>query len=181
MCVATLTLASLLQFFLEDDTLAIREPPIRNSGVVGGNFLRRQGLKKPDGVKYGPRDFYVGAMLNINCHRFVLLDADEYTYRLMENDIKTFPLSDYSRIQEAMGESADLVRQYFVKDTSLHHIAFADMEKCLNEYCKLKLRKQQLVTVWRKLDKKGKGKVTFTKLVRLAENLPCGVTIAGGW
>jgi hypothetical protein len=53
------------------------------------------------------------------------------------------------------------------------------MEKCLNEYCGLKLRKQQLICVWRKLDKKGKGKVSFSKLVRLAENLPIGVTIAG--
>jgi Ca2+-binding EF-hand superfamily protein len=32
----------------------------------------------------------------------------------------------------------------------------------------LELNTQELLTIWRKLDKKGKGKVAFTKLLKLA-------------
>ena len=169
-----------MQFFLEDDTLAIREPPMRNSGVVGGNFLRRQGLKKPDDDKYGPGDFFVGAVCDINCHKFVLLDADEYTYRLMENDPKTFPLSDFHTIAFKLKEKAEAIRQFFLKE-NIEKLDFSTMERCLNSYCGLKLKKQQIVGVWRKLDKRGRGHVSYTKLIRLAEKLPLGVTIAGGW
>jgi hypothetical protein len=54
--------------------------------------------------------------MNINCHKFVLLDADEYTYRLMENDIRTFPLSDYEKIHPMLREHAELIRQFFLKE-----------------------------------------------------------------
>jgi hypothetical protein len=171
-----------LQFFLEDDTLAIREPPIRNSGVVGGNFLRRQSLKNGDGVKYGPRDFYVGAVCNINCHKFVLLDADEYTYRLMENDVRTFPLSNFEPIVPGLQSNAEGIRQFFLKSFEGDHITFADLESCLNNYCGMKLRKQQLITIWRVLDKKNRGNVMFSKLIKLAENgTLSNVSIARGF
>jgi hypothetical protein len=51
-----------------------------------------------------------------------------------------------------------------------------------------KLKKQELVTIWRKLDKRGKGKVSWMKLVKLTEDKPIHVTIqdhneglAGAW
>ena len=34
-----------LSYFLMDDTLSIYEPPIRNSGVVGGKFLERSKVR----------------------------------------------------------------------------------------------------------------------------------------
>ncbi|GMI34724.1 hypothetical protein TeGR_g8694 [Tetraparma gracilis] len=163
-------------------------PPYNGFGSEEDSLMSCTGGIKPKAPKkdfhwdkrgYGPGDFYVGAVMNINCHKFVLLDADEYTYRLMENDIRTFPLSDYEKIHPMLREHAELIRQFFLKEARSDFIDFVTMEKCLNEYCGLKLRKQQLICVWRKLDKKGKGKVSFSKLVRLAENLPIGVTIAG--
>ena len=37
-----------LQYYLIDDTIAIREPPLRNSGHIGGSFLLRSRVRKPD-------------------------------------------------------------------------------------------------------------------------------------
>jgi hypothetical protein len=37
-----------LSFFMMDDSLLIFEPPIRNSGIVGGKFLERQRVYKPE-------------------------------------------------------------------------------------------------------------------------------------
>jgi hypothetical protein len=36
-----------LSYFMMDDSLLIFEPPIRNSGIVGGKFLERQRVYKP--------------------------------------------------------------------------------------------------------------------------------------
>ena len=37
-----------LNYFLSDGTCAIREPPLRNSGHVGGSFSKRHRVKKPE-------------------------------------------------------------------------------------------------------------------------------------
>jgi hypothetical protein len=37
-----------LSYFMMDDSLLIFEPPIRNSGIVGGKFLERQRVYKPE-------------------------------------------------------------------------------------------------------------------------------------
>jgi len=50
-----------IMYFLEDDTIAIREPPIRNSGFQGGNFLSRTKIMKNVEERFDPYDLYVGA------------------------------------------------------------------------------------------------------------------------
>ena len=45
-----------LMLFLEDDTITIREPPLRNSGHIGGNFLCRSRVKKDEKNYYTPQD-----------------------------------------------------------------------------------------------------------------------------
>ena len=101
-----------VQFFMEDDTIAIREPPIRNSGVIGGNFLRRQPMKHPDNRKFKPRDMYVGNIIEIACHKFLLLDADDFTYRLMENDEEDFPYSRFKAIYPRLAKKRAAIAGY---------------------------------------------------------------------
>ena len=36
-----------LSYFMMDDSLLIFEPPVRNSGIIGGKFLERQRVYKP--------------------------------------------------------------------------------------------------------------------------------------
>jgi len=59
-----------INFFLEDDTIAIHEPPIRNSGFVGGQFLRRQPINH-----ISASDMYLGNVVEVVGHRFLLQDA----------------------------------------------------------------------------------------------------------
>lgn len=54
-----------LSYFLADDTLSVFEPPVRNSGIVGGRFLERIHLPHVT-----PKDLFVGARLHI-LHRCV--------------------------------------------------------------------------------------------------------------
>lgn len=157
-----------LKFFMEDDTIAIREPPVKNSGVMGGSFLRRQTMKQENSSYFTAKDMYVGNILNIVCHQFLLLNADEYSYRLMECDDQTFPFSDFGRLHKILSSKQNEIKGYFV--TNHQGTATLDQDG-LAKCCKslgLELNTQELLTIWRKLDKKGKGKVAFTKLLKLA-------------
>jgi hypothetical protein len=161
---------------MEDDTIAIREPPIRNSGVMGGKFLRRQEVKKHDGSKYVASDMYTGNVVDFMCHHFELLNADEYSYRLMENDAKTFPYSSFNLIHKILLKKKDEICRYFAVDyRGDGNINSGQLSTSLEEVG-LKLNKQQILTFWRKLDKKGKGKVSFTRVIKHLEN-PVDVTI----
>jgi DUF1126 PH-like domain len=60
------------------------------SGIPGGKFLERGRVKKTASAGsasqyYAASDFYVGATVEFNKHKFVLLEADEYAYLYMEN------------------------------------------------------------------------------------------------
>lgn len=155
---------------MEDDTIAIREPPIRNSGVMGGKFLRRQEVRKHDGSKYLASDMFVGNVVDFMCHHFELLNADEYSYRLMENDAKAFPYSNFNSIHDIIMKKKDEICKYFAIDYRGNGIIdLVELSKSLEEVG-LNLNKQQVLTFWRKLDKKGKGKLSFTKVIKHFEN-----------
>lgn len=141
-----------------------------NSGVMGGNFLRRQQMKHENGSYYAPKDMYVGTIVDIVGHQFLLLNADEYSYRLMECDDRTFPFSNFTRLHEILTSKHDEIKAYFVTDYQGTGMLDQDgLAKCC-ESLGLKLNTQELLTIWRKLDKKGKGKVAFVKLLKLVSD-----------
>lgn len=63
-------------------------------GIIGGKFLERSRIKKPNQQPYSTdmsqyylsNDLFVGACVNFNSHIFVLIDADEYAFRYMEQN-----------------------------------------------------------------------------------------------
>ena len=137
-------------------------------------------MKHTDGNKVLASNLYVGAILNLNCHKFLILDADEGTYRLMENDTHNFPYSNYEALQRTLSENKDAIKAYFLKESSNGNdkpIDFASLKTCLTAVGLGRFKKQELITIWRKLDRKGKGKVSWMKLVRVAEDRPIHVTI----
>mmetsp|Transcript_47642 Transcript_47642/g.101246 ORF Transcript_47642/g.101246 Transcript_47642/m.101246 type:complete len:662 (-) Transcript_47642:30-2015(-) len=157
-----------IQFFMEDDTISIREPPVKNSGVMGGSFLRRQTMKHENGSYYAAKDMYVGNIVDIVGHQFLLLNADEYTYRLMECDDRTFPFSNFARLHGILTSKHNEIKSYFISNYEGTGIIDQDgLAKCCRSLG-LHLNTQELLTIWRKLDKKGKGNVAFTKLLKLA-------------
>ncbi|KAJ8609562.1 hypothetical protein CTAYLR_006046 [Chrysophaeum taylorii] len=115
----------ILQFYLIDDTLSIRETVLRNSGHGGGGFLRRGRIRKPPHLQpttsaavptastgiWGPppvvayyeaSDLYVGAVLEFLGHNFIIYDADEHSLRYMESKgAPMFPHSDLASIHAA--------------------------------------------------------------------------------
>jgi len=82
----------IVSYFLADDTIQVYEPPVRNSGVIGGKFLERGRVKKPEQPSfstqmseyYKSQDLFVGANVEFNRHKFVILDADDYVHNYMQ-------------------------------------------------------------------------------------------------
>lgn len=62
-----------------DDSLAIYEVAVKNTGFGGGKFLARNRHRKSDGSFYAAADFKPGAVVSVYGHRFVVLDADKFT------------------------------------------------------------------------------------------------------
>ena len=78
-----------LMFYLEDDTIAVREPPLRNSGHIGGNFMARKKIKKPgsDVQFYGPADLTIGSTIVLLNYKFVISHTDAYTLSWMKTNL----------------------------------------------------------------------------------------------
>ena len=93
--------------------VTIFEPPVRNSGIISGKFLEPTRVTKPNSIPerpefYGPQDMYIGAVIQVFSHRFVITDADNYVLSYLEANSGDFPGSqktiDTIRERRSYGE-----------------------------------------------------------------------------
>ncbi|KAJ8322048.1 hypothetical protein KUTeg_000519 [Tegillarca granosa] len=111
----------IISYRLADDMMMIYEPPVRNSGIIGGKFLERTRVAKPNcppdqPLFYGPQDFYIGAVIEVFRHRFVITNADAYVLNYMEEHRDQFPDNTIQTLRAKLSETHDgdldiLVRQ----------------------------------------------------------------------
>jgi hypothetical protein len=96
-----------ITYYLQDATIKVQEPPVRNSGFVGGLFLSR---RKATGELIEPFDetfLYVGAQIKVLKHRFLILGTNDSTLKYMEGNDHQFTRSSfYSVIQKLQGYPA---------------------------------------------------------------------------
>eukprot|EP00937_MAST-01D_sp_MAST-1D-sp2_P000269 g269.t1 len=84
-----------LMVFMADGTVQVQEPPIRNSGIVGGKFMSRRKLAAGEAAV---GDFYVGARVVVGGHTFSVTGADEKTLAYCAARPARFPLFDAARV-----------------------------------------------------------------------------------
>lgn len=118
---------------LADGQIKIYEPPIRNSGIRGGQFLKSQMVVRPGcdpklPTYYGARDFHIGATLIIHAHRFRITSADLMVYRYMQQHAEMFAPA-----------AIDGVRNYCLINGDLA----SDVRCALEEECREYRRTQQ--------------------------------------
>ncbi|NXU11158.1 EFHC1 protein, partial [Pardalotus punctatus] len=95
----------ILSYFLSDDTISIYEPPVRNSGIPGGKYLKRTRVTKPGStpenpIYYEPSDFTIGSTIEVFGHRFIITDTDEYVLNYLENNSESFPAATLQSIRD---------------------------------------------------------------------------------
>merc|ERR1711988_104053 len=155
----------IISYYLADDTIGVYEPPARNSGFMGGKFMERCRAKAPASDQfYKPTDMFVGAVMEFRKHRFVLIEADEYTLNYMEN--KKFPSSDVNTIVEKLKdkfrESSVLIRDAFRRFDRGHSGALnmAEFRDALKQF-NFDVTDQELITIMRKFDPNGDGSIRY--------------------
>jgi hypothetical protein len=163
-----------IKYFLSDDTVAVFEPPQKNSGIVGGKFLERTRIKKPSSHEYyNQSDFYTGAVLEFNKFRFVLYQADEYSLSYMESDPESHPMSDIKYISEQLGpvmkEKAASLGELFAKadPAAAGLISYETFQDALSE-CDMDLNDQVLITLMRRFDMNKDGNIKYDDMMSLA-------------
>jgi len=155
----------IISYYLADDTIGVYEPPARNSGFMGGKFMERCRAKAHASDQfYKPTDMFVGAVMEFRKHRFVLIEADEYTLNYMEN--KKFPSSDVSaiveKLKEKFRESSVLIRDSFRRFDRDHSGALnmAEFRDALRQF-NFDVSDQELITIMRKFDPNGDGSIRY--------------------
>jgi len=94
----------IITYFIVDDTVLVYEPQQRNSGIASGKFLQQGKYKLADQSRYfEATDFYIGARIELNKFKFVLVDADDYAFSYMERH--KFPYSNPERILQKLQDS----------------------------------------------------------------------------
>ncbi|KMZ09937.1 EF-hand domain-containing family member C2 [Drosophila simulans] len=97
-----------ISYYLCDDTLQIQEIAVRNSGFLGGEFMKRTRLELPGQERfsckqpqyYMPWNFFVGSTMSLKDFIFHIVSADEYTLVYMEHHPDTFPHANVGVIME---------------------------------------------------------------------------------
>jgi len=82
----------IISFYCGDDTIQIYEICDKNSGRIGGRFMERKKQTNPtSGRYYQEKDFSLGNTVFLAGFKFMLVKADEYTEKYMEDNGTTFP------------------------------------------------------------------------------------------
>lgn len=101
----------IISYRLADDMITIYEPQVRNSGIIGGKFLERTRISKPGSspdkpIFYGPDDMFIGSVIQIFSHRFVITNADEYVLKYMEEHPQQFSGATIDTLRNVIGSNA---------------------------------------------------------------------------
>ncbi|XP_026197308.1 EF-hand domain-containing protein 1 [Anabas testudineus] len=97
----------ILSYFLSNDMISIYEKPTRNSGIIGGKFLEKTRIPKPNSTVqhpeyYSPADFAIGATVEVFSHRFVLTDADQYVLTYLESNSSQIPSQTLDSLRQKL-------------------------------------------------------------------------------
>eukprot|EP01062_Namystynia_karyoxenos_P056416 TRINITY_DN47376_c0_g1_i1.p1 TRINITY_DN47376_c0_g1~~TRINITY_DN47376_c0_g1_i1.p1 ORF type:complete len:757 (+),score=291.09 TRINITY_DN47376_c0_g1_i1:107-2377(+) len=161
-----------LTYYLADDTVSIFEPAQRNSGIIGGKFLQRQKARNSDtGETLRASDFYVGAKIAINKHRFVVYATDEKSLTHMEQHSGSFNQSNINAVMNKL--RAMLLSRHTDLEAHFHRAdrdgsGGVDYKELATIFADLKLpvTEQEVLTVLRFLDTNLDGQLTYSEVVR---------------
>jgi hypothetical protein len=73
----------IIAYYVGDDTIAVFEPPQRNSGTMGGKFLQRGTYKSPGGIRYTPEMLVPGTTPTFSAVSFNVQECDAFTKKFM--------------------------------------------------------------------------------------------------
>ncbi|KPI84701.1 hypothetical protein ABL78_6247 [Leptomonas seymouri] len=170
-----------LTVYPADNTIAIFEPVIRNSGIVGGKFLQRQKVRRPDGNYFEADDFYVGARVILNAYPFVILNSDAHSLHYMECNPEEFGHSDINRVVRKLqamlrSRTTGLAEAFRLADENRKDGLEMEVFLSIMSRLKLDVTEQEILTVLRYFDKNNESYVSYEEVA--GRILPEGDAVA---
>nr|XP_029712249.1 EF-hand domain-containing family member C2-like [Aedes albopictus] len=178
-----------ITYYLSDDTVSVYELMIRNSGFMGGEFIKRQRILLPNQDIFTParpqyfaaQDFYLGATVILQDHKFNVTNADIYALSFMEAHCEEFPLSNVSKIvlkirnalrpiyKEYVAKHMSKVEHKKVDGQSVATVTYDALRDMLLELLGDQIVEQEIVTLCRQFSAETKKHFSCDKeLVRSA-------------
>jgi hypothetical protein len=160
--------------FLDDGELAVYEPKIRNSGVEGGTFMKKQKLRREDTHEYfKSEDFVVGEVVVIKSHPL----------RIYEEEAQpATPVADVDvvihKLKKKMLDNSASLRKMFRKfdlDKS-QTISFDEFWNMLNYYS-LAITKYEAIVLFKAFEDKA-GFMSYEMFMRVFDRAE--YTVNGG-
>ncbi|XP_068135101.1 EF-hand domain-containing protein 1 [Hyperolius riggenbachi] len=76
-----------IYYYLEDDSMSVVEPPVENSGIPQGTFIKRQRHPKNDnGDPYHWKDLNTGINITLYGRTFRIVSCDQFTQDFLESE-----------------------------------------------------------------------------------------------
>lgn len=109
-----------LIYNLSEGTIQIMEMSIPNSGRSGGKFLSSRKLPKPDSNQnkpdyYTAKDLYIGALVKVYSHRFIITSADLYVFKYMKSHPEQFSVEMIENLKQYHINEGNLKPEFFEK------------------------------------------------------------------
>ncbi|KAJ3220241.1 EF-hand domain-containing protein 1 [Dinochytrium kinnereticum] len=73
-----------IHYYVEDDSIAVVEPPVENSGIPQGVLIKRQRLPKNSTEYYTVQDFNIGINITFYGKTFRIVSCDKFTERYLK-------------------------------------------------------------------------------------------------
>jgi EF-hand domain-containing protein 1 len=161
-----------ITWYLDDDTLAVYESEVRNAGLGSGKWQARTKMVNVNtGKPFVSNDFFVGAIVTIKRHRFIIEGADDFSLRFMEDSSALWPMSSLdfvlSKLKGKLQEKSASLRKMFRKfdEDKSQSISLAEFQRML-DYFGMSLSKQECVTIFRAFDSDGQGFIDYEEFMR---------------
>lgn len=113
-----------ISYFLCDDSMQVLEIAVRNSGFLGGEFMKRGRVLIPGQEKftckqplyYKPCNLFIGSTMVIKDFIFHLVSADEFTLMYMEHHQDEFEQCNIEKILEKVRKVLETRMSEFVSN-----------------------------------------------------------------
>eukprot|EP01012_Entosiphon_sulcatum_P018877 TRINITY_DN23684_c0_g1_i1.p1 TRINITY_DN23684_c0_g1~~TRINITY_DN23684_c0_g1_i1.p1 ORF type:complete len:782 (-),score=214.29 TRINITY_DN23684_c0_g1_i1:84-2429(-) len=166
----------LLTYHLEDDTLQIDEIGIKNSGIVGGRFLRRQKVKKqlPDGTYafFKADDFQLGETVEILSRKFEIMHTDSRSEKILAGEE---PTTSIDEIKQLIVQLREVIALRFPRTTeAFRRIAgestgAIDLDGLCGFFRSMNIlvRREDAMTILNKFDLNKNGMLEYNEFVQM--------------
>lgn len=173
-----------IQYFLGDDTISVFEPPIRNTGIIGGKFLRRDKYRNAEGNYFHFTDLKVHTDVVLGGFSFHIEDVDVATQSFLDTQgVRGFSSvnikSIITKLVLKLRRKSHTIQKTFreLDEDKNNYITVDEMTRFLKNYFSHdELNDDECLMVMKFFDTDGEGRIDYNEFAAKIIGKDIGVT-----